>query len=244
MRAYELKERLEKAEAKVDKCKATIERHKKQAEKKLQFLRDNGWEQERYRYAQAGSQDAYWAVCEYENKLQDIKAAENKLKEAERIAENWREKLRHQVEIDKAIEEEVPDAFRQARQELITKWVKEDIAAREIMRQKRKELEYKEFREIYKYTTEQNLDHTDEEFERIEDREANIWLLDLYNRVKEITGEITDCRYIHWGGKGLDGYIIGKKGIADVETIGAGGYNIQRYHLRVLVHKKVERKSS
>ena len=48
---------------------------------------------------------------------------------------------------------------------------------------------------------------------------------------------ITDCSYIRWGGKCLDGYIVGKNGKASVETIGAGGYNIQRWHLRTLVHK-------
>ena len=67
------------------------------------------------------------------------------------------------------------------------------------------------------------------------EREADYWLINLYNRVKEITGEVTDCSYLRWGGKCLDGYIVGETGRAKVETIGAGGYNIQRYHLRVLV---------
>ena len=63
----------------------------------------------------------------------------------------------------------------------------------------------------------------------------NMTSKDLYNRVVAFTGEITDASGIRWGGKCLDGIIIGKEGKAIVETIGAGGYNIQRWHLRTLV---------
>ena len=35
----------------------------------------------------------------------------------------------------------------------------------------------------------------------------------------------------------INGIAEGEKGRAKVETIGAGGYNIQCYHFRVLVNK-------
>lgn len=237
MTSIELKERLEKAQAKVEKCKATIERHKKQAEKKLQIVKANGWdENDRYaRQGQADYNDSYWAVCEYQHKLEDIKSATKKLAEAEQIVDNWVAKLQKQLDIELKIATEIPEAFKQARAELVERWVESDIRQREVMLQKKKELSYEEFRKYYKYTEEEALKHTDEEFRKIEEREADYWLINLYNRVKEITGEVTDCSYLRWGGKCLDGYVVGKDGTAEVETIGAGGYNIQRFHLRVLV---------
>ena len=61
---------------------------------------------------------------------------------------------------------------------------------------------------------------------------------DIINRTVKITGPITDASNLKVGGKGdLNGFIIGENGKAKVETIGAGGWNIQRWHLRTLVHQ-------
>ena len=62
---------------------------------------------------------------------------------------------------------------------------------------------------------------------------------DLCNRISAVVGEITDVRGLSIGYKSgeLNGVVIGTKGKAKVETIGAGGYNIQCFHYRVLVKK-------
>ena len=61
---------------------------------------------------------------------------------------------------------------------------------------------------------------------------------DLIERVVKITGEITDANGLSIGYKGdINGYIIGKEGKASINTIDAGGYNIQCYHFRTLIHK-------
>lgn len=58
----------------------------------------------------------------------------------------------------------------------------------------------------------------------------------LISRVKEITGQITDAKGLRIGMNGeINGLIVGIKGTAKVETISAGGYNIQCWHFRVLV---------
>lgn len=68
-------------------------------------------------------------------------------------------------------------------------------------------------------------------------QEANIKYDDIIERTNKITGKITDATALEVGEKGeLNGYIIGERGTAKVNTIGAGGYNIQCYHFRTLVH--------
>lgn len=235
MTSVEIKDRLEKAQATVEKRKATIERHKAQAEKKLSQITAKGISTDPMK--NRDNNEDYWLCCEYKYKLDDIKGATEKLAEAEQIVRNWQDKLDRQVALELTLAKEVPEAFKQARAELVDRWVEYDIRAREVMLKRKKELSYEEFRELYKYTAEEALKHTDAEFRKIEEHEADMWLINLYNRVKEITGEVTDCSSLRWGGKCLDGFVIGKSGKARVETIGAGGYNIQRYHLRVLVHK-------
>ena len=56
-------------------------------------------------------------------------------------------------------------------------------------------------------------------------------------RTNEIVGQITDASNLSVGLKGdLNGWIEGTKGACSVKTIGAGGYNIQCYHFRTLIH--------
>lgn len=69
---------------------------------------------------------------------------------------------------------------------------------------------------------------------------------DLVNRVTQVTGTIQDVSNLTIGNQNgeLNGYVIGEKGKAQVETISAGGYNQntivnskhgQKFHFRVLV---------
>jgi len=58
------------------------------------------------------------------------------------------------------------------------------------------------------------------------------------NRIKEVTGDIKNLNGLNMGMNGeINGIAEGENGKAKVETIGAGGYNIQCYHFRVLVNE-------
>lgn len=59
---------------------------------------------------------------------------------------------------------------------------------------------------------------------------------DIIERTNAIVGKITDASGLRVGRKqDLNGIIIGERGKAKVETIGAGGYAIQRFHFRTLI---------
>lgn len=61
---------------------------------------------------------------------------------------------------------------------------------------------------------------------------------DIIERANGICGKIVDARGLYVGNKGdLDGIIVGERGTAKVQTIGAGGYNIQCFHFRTLIHE-------
>lgn len=65
---------------------------------------------------------------------------------------------------------------------------------------------------------------------------------DIINRTNELIGQITDASNLSVGAKGeLNGIVYGTRGAVRIETIGAGGYNIQRFHFRTLIHKMKER---
>lgn len=69
------------------------------------------------------------------------------------------------------------------------------------------------------------------------DVEANQKYDFIIERTNAIVGTITDASNLYIGGKGdLNGFIIGDRGTAKVQTVGAGGYNIQRFHFRTLIN--------
>lgn len=67
--------------------------------------------------------------------------------------------------------------------------------------------------------------------------ERKMRMYDLLVRVESIVGSVTDATRLILHGGNLNGIIIGTKGKAEVETIIAGGYNIQREHFRTLVYE-------
>lgn len=75
-------------------------------------------------------------------------------------------------------------------------------------------------------------------FEKAINEEAEAKYFNLVNKIIKICGEITDAKYLHIAKNGeLNGYIEGTQANAYIETITAGGYNIQRFHFRTLVKK-------
>ena len=75
-----------------------------------------------------------------------------------------------------------------------------------------------------------------ERLESLLSSEVNKKRADFYARCYKVVGDITDASSLHVGKNGsINGTIVGKLGKAVVETIMAGGYNVQVLHYRVLV---------
>lgn len=251
MNSQALKDKLVKAQERVERTLKTIERHKTQLEKKQKRLLRVEWmaeyldnmeavmwdEERRAEYKKATGDDLYWDCCEVSYKEEDIKNSFKKLEEQRQIVKNWEEKYNRRVAIENQMAFEMPEIFAQLKEALTKEWTDWDIKHRESLKERYKELGWDEFIKLYKYNGYEEMRKTDDQYQKSNERDAELYIVDLYNRVKEITGEVTDWRGIYFSGKALNGTVIGKSGTAVVETIGAGGYNIQRYHLRVLVHK-------
>ena len=114
--------------------------------------------------------------------------------------------------------------------EFINRWGNKDYS-----RIKVKDGEYEWMRP---YINEINLDSALKKFKKDLDKE---WIRKydfIIERTNAIVGQITDASSLKIGAKhDLNGIIIGTKGKAKVQTIDAGGYNIQCYHFRTLINK-------
>ena len=76
----------------------------------------------------------------------------------------------------------------------------------------------------------------EEELEKLLCQDVDAMRLDLYYRCTAAVGVLTDTANLYVGNNGsLNGFVVGENGKALVETITAGGYNIQRLHYRVLI---------
>jgi hypothetical protein len=306
----DLEVRVSKAKEKVEKCQKTIERHEKQLEKKIQAVikavdldltGKNKNEIDELREPYRNTEHS-WTIYEVIGKLDDIKGATRKLKDAEIVLENWREKLHAELEKENYIQNNIPQVIKDFLEEWKEKCFYWYVDKYDAYRKLSKELKDDKEKTILEYikTAPEYAEHVDEngnidydfrlqdsyhskelqlhlkecelhwtdiekrkkgflamagwvvvemcryydETERLAflektlEKDKKAKMLDLIFRINEVVGTITDASRLRISEKGnLDGIIEGEKGKAKIETIGAGGFNIQVFHYRTLVHK-------
>lgn len=225
---------LEKSEMKVEKTTATIERHFKQLNKKASALTKLGYdtdysnidftvrqsefrkqvahfESQKWSTETGKSVTEYYEVCDFYSKLEDIQNSYNKLAEAKKIVANW---------IVKVVSEKAKVDFATSAPQVIIDFVNSwgELA--------------------YEWMMENTKNPNAESIRTMIENDKQVKIIQLTMKVTEAVGEITTARQLDVSAKGdLNGIIEGQNGKARVETISAGGYNIQCYHYRTIVTK-------
>lgn len=251
MKLTTLNERIAKAEETIAKKENTIVKKTAQIEKKKAQLSKLGYPEitlEKYceicddlnKTDRELSNNIYWILCDIKSLKSDIVRGGKEIEEKKVTLENYRAQLAGEVERESVLLKEIPESLNKMRDELVETWDAWDRARRERLIEKYSELGYTEFVKKYNYADYQFRYVTDSQIHDSNVQDAKLLILNLYYRVKDITGEITSWDGIEatigtWGGTVLNGYVEGKEGRARVESIIAGGYNIQRLHVRVLV---------
>ncbi len=233
-----LKERLAKAEAKVEKKRATIEKKQVQIRKKKEKIISLGGTPDMDKYeGQKIHEDIYWLLCDIGSLESDIKRGEREIEETNVTIEKYRKQLAGELAKDDLLSS-IPDNLKGMQDVLVERWDAYDKKRREALRTERNTLSYKEFMQKHSYADYEFTHKTDEEIHKENIREAKALILNLIYRVRDITGDITDWEHLSIAynsvGPALTGYIEGKEGRCVVESILAGGYNIQRLHVRIL----------
>lgn len=214
-----LKDRIAKATTKIEKKTATI------AKKEALILKKGGDPEEKY-------SEVYWLA-------EDVRRLKREVEETKSTLAKYEKQLAGEIEKESLFVREIPESMKAMQDELVAKWNEWDIARRDNIKKRRQEMEHKEWAKMFNLYERQVLYYkTDEEIDADNRKDAKAVIIDLYNRVKAITGEVTEWSNIHFQGTALNGYVVGKEGRAEVESILAGGYNIQRLHIRVLVHER------
>jgi chromosome segregation ATPase len=230
MTQAQITERLNKANEKITKKQGTITKKQALIEKKTASL--------------AKASDEYEIrSLNFDIKYlkEDIARLEKEIPEIRKTVEKYEKQLAGEIEKEALLTKTMPEEFRTLKNTLVERWDAFDLERKEFFRKKSNEMEYREFIRQYKYSAYQLAWHTStEEIHKQNEKDAEHFIIDLYNRVKDITGEVTNWEGIRltMGNNFpvLEGMVQGKEGKARVETILAGGYNIQRLHIRTLVH--------
>ena len=244
MTTQEIREKLTKAQEVVAKKEAWLVKLNAKAEKIAKQIEAKGWDINGGRYQKKNTEeheDYYWTMCDYDDVLDDIKRTERAIEEKKEIVAKWTTKLA-ETEKKEATQESFPEILKSFQQSVIEMWDRWDTKKKNMLIAEYKQMGYKEFIKKYTYRGyELAFRTTLEEIHKDNVRASENLLMNLWNRVKEKVGEATDWAGLYvtqgneWEGAVVNGVVKGTKGTAYVETIGAGGWNIQKFHYRTLV---------
>lgn len=239
MKLDTLKSRIENAKNKIEKKSITIEKKYKTIEKKRNQIRKLGFDPDADREILKQNSDALWLRFDIVHLEDDIERNKKEIEETKISLEKYEAQMAGELEKEEIFLKEIPESMKQLQVELVDRWDTWDIEERERIKEDKRTLPYEEFHKKYSFYQTEMIYKTDEQIHSNNIQDAKMFILNLFYRVKHITGEVTswDDIRLTFGNAGpvLNGYVEGKEGRCEVESICAGGYNIQRLHVRTLV---------
>lgn len=218
---------LETLNAKLVKLEGTLARHEKaKANKEAKLAKT------------VDENDRYWLECDIEALNDSIQSTFDKIRSVKEDIS-----FAEMIERKNAKKEAaIPEQLKDFRAKMVETWDAYDKAERDAVLAegenwwKSRKGTYSEW---YRYT-----ELTDEKIHEANFKAATNIIDNLIHRVEKAVGKMKsfDQLYLHNGnwmeGLALNGWIEGENGKVEVRSIHAGGYNIQRLHVRVLVIKQ------
>lgn len=233
-----IKERIAKVEERIAKKQKTIESKEKLLAKKQQAILKAGYSLDD-KEASKENMEIFWLFCDVDFLKEDLQRLPKEIKELNDTIQKYQEQLAGASAEEDLYICEIPDCLKRMEQELAEKWTAFDIKRRNQIQEAKRSLNYEEYRKMFsKYEFNVLAYKSDEDIHKDNEKDAKGMVMNLYNRIKNITGEITDWSGIELapGARGsatLNGVVVGKSGKCRVESIYAEG-PVQRLHVRVL----------
>lgn len=258
MKAQDIKAKLDKAQETVAKKQGTLQKYIAKAEKIRKQIEARGWDVNGTRYQKQNTpehNDCYWTFCDLDDALDGIDRTKKAIAEKQGVVAKWQVALQEAQEKENLIERSFPEVLKDFQKKVVEAWDKWDMDRKAFLNKEYDRMcaedtdrlhrnAYKQFIKTYKYSGYEFMVYTtQEEIHRDNVRASERIMINLWNRVKEITGDATDWSGLYlthgneWEGLAVNGIVTGTNGTARVETISAGGWNIQKFHYRTLVHE-------
>ena len=224
-----LNERIAKAEEKLQKKQNTIVKKTKLIEKKTATI-PTLTDEFNMKMMQS---EIYWLNDDIKNLNKQIATISNTI-------EKYKKQLDTEIAKNTVYTNDIPEQFKELEKSLVEEWNRWDLERKEFLMEKRNTMDYFEFIKKFSHSEYDLCVATEEDINKNNIKLAKDLINDLYNRIKHITGQVTSWNNIKLtigthGFPVLNGTVAGKNGTANVNSIYAGGYNIQRLHIRVLV---------
>lgn len=236
MTISQIEERIAKAKGKIEKKNATIVKKDKAITKMYDLLEQNGFSYDvdlGIVYEQ--NRDLYDKVWNMDYLAEDTLRLEKEIKNIQNTISKYEEMLVKEI-ARLTDNEKIPDVLLQLKDNLEEEFYESQIKRRNFLMEEYKKLGYSAFIRKYRGAYGE-LFQDDAEIEKDAKMSAEYFVEDIWRRTREEIGEMTDASNVHVSGHALNGVFVGTEGKCSVETIVAGGYNIQREHLRAIIHK-------